>query len=322
MTAHEVDSTTEDLILLTEVTHDRSWVERLRAFAPGYEIVWAEQLSADHLARAVAIAGAIGPEDLRKAPRLRWNHSWRAGVDAELFPELVASAVVLTSSTGNGAIPLAEHAMMLMLMLDRDAPRWMDAQRARKWDRFTHGELAGETVGIIGLGNAGRDLALKARAFHMRAIGLRARPEIPVEGVDRIYGPDDLPEFLAQCDYVVVTAALTPSTRGMLDDAAFAAMRPGARYVNVSRGEIADSAALRRALETGRIAGAGLDAHANEPLSADAPWWSMPGVIVTPHNGATSHRLHERSKQIFERNLQLFVRGESLLGVVDKRQGY
>lgn len=311
-----------DLILLLERRWEPSELERLRTLAPGYELVQAERASAGELARAVAIAGAIGPDELSRAPRLRWNHSWRAGVDAELFPELVESSVQLTSSAGNGAVPLAEHAMMLMLMLDRDAPRWMDAQRRRTWDRFTHGELAGSTVGIIGLGNAGRDLAQKAGAFHMRVLGLRAHPESPVDHVDRVYGPDGLHEMLAACDHVVVTAALTKTTRGMLDDAAFAAMRPGARLVNVSRGEIVDPEALRRALAEGRIAGAALDAHVEEPLPAASDWWSMPGVIVTPHNGATSHALHERSRQIFETNLSRFARGESLTGVVDKRQGY
>lgn len=322
MTTDAAADSREGLILLTERRWGPSEIERLRTLAPGHELIWVERPSTDQLARAVAIAGAIGPDELRNAPLLRWNHSWRAGVDAELFPELVDSPVVLTSSTGNGAIPLAEHAMMLMLMLDRDAPRWMDAQRARAWDRFTHDELAGSTVGIIGLGNAGRDLALKAKAFHMRVLGIRARPELPVDAVDRLWGPDGLHELLAQCDYVVVTAALTASTRGMMDAAAFAAMRPGARFVNVSRGEIADPDALRAALESGRLAGAGLDAHVGEPLSPDSPWWSMPGVIVTPHNGATSHALHERSKQIFETNLELFARGEELSGVVDKRHGY
>jgi len=321
-TGGAAESSAGGLILITEVARDDEWLDRLRALAPGFEIAWSERPTGDQMSRAVAIAGALAPEDLAAAPGLRWNHSWRAGVDDELFPELVDSSVELTSSTGNGAVPLAEHAMMLMLMLDRDAPRWAEAQRARTWDRYVHGELAGSTVGIIGLGQAGRDLAQKARAFHMRVLGVRARPEMPVAGVERIYGAGDLHEFLPQCDWVVVTAALTPSTRGMLDEEAFAAMKPGARFVNVSRGEIAVPDALHRALESGHLGGAGLDAHADEPLSADAPWWTMPHVIVTPHNGATSFGLRGRSREIFERNLELFARGETLESVVNKRLGY
>ncbi len=110
---------------------------------------------------------------------MRWLHSPTAGVDKELSPRMLASDVVLTSSAGNGGIPLAEHSMLLMLMLNRNVPRWIEAQRNRTWDRFTHGELNGLTVGIIGLGNAGADLALKAQAFHMRVLGLRRRTHLP-----------------------------------------------------------------------------------------------------------------------------------------------
>src|ERR1700716_4201981 len=138
---------------------------RMRQAAPSVDLRFVARLSDadDGLAEVEAIAGTIKSSHLAQASRLKWVHSWAAGADNDLFPEMVRSSVVLTSSAGNGAIPLAEHSMLLMLMLKRDVPRWMPAQADRKWERFTHPELKGLTVGIFGLGNSGADLALKAQ---------------------------------------------------------------------------------------------------------------------------------------------------------------
>ncbi len=298
--------------------------ERIRAVAPKAEVVFAARIAdlADRLTAAHVVAGNLDPAAFVTAGRLRWVHSWAAGVDGALFPELVASPVVLTSSKGNGAIPLAEHAMMLMLMLDRDAPRWLRAQGSRSWDRFRHGELAGATCAIVGMGGAGTALARRAAAFDMRVLGLRRHPERSVPGVARMYSPGEVTAFVADADFVVVTAALTAQSRGLLGRAVFRAMKPTAYYVCVSRGGIADDAALLTALREGWIAGAGLDAHSVEPLPADSPFWSLPNVVVTPHNGATTAPTRRRGVDIFVDNLARFVRGEPLRNVVDKSAGY
>ncbi|MET0303731.1 MAG: D-2-hydroxyacid dehydrogenase [Microbacteriaceae bacterium] len=298
--------------------------DRIRDAAGDAEVLFADTLDdlADRLPDAVAIAGGAKPSVLAAAPRLEWVHSWAAGADSDLTPEMRASAVTLTSSVGNGAIPLAEHSMLLMMMLNRDVPRWMTAQRERRWDRFTHGELAGLTVGLFGVGHAGADLAAKARAFHMRVLGCRRNADEPVDGVERMYAPDELHAFLAECDMVVVTAPITEATRGVFDDAAFAAMKSTAFFVCISRGGIADDDALLRALESGQIAGAGLDAHGLEPLPADSPFWTAPNTIVTPHNGATTASTAARGVDIFVDNLRRFVAGEPLVNVVDKVAGY
>jgi len=281
----------------------------------------AREAGAD-LARAEVVAGSV-PQDLfGSASVLRWLHSWAAGPDADLHDAMRGSDVVLTSSAGNGAIPLAEHAMMLALVLDRDYPRWARAQAEHRWDRFTHPELAGQTLGIFGVGNSGSDLALKAKAFHMDVLGLRRNPCRAVEGVDRMFGPEQLPEFLAACDVVVVTAPLTPETRGVFDDGAFEAMKDTAHLVVFSRGGIVDDGALLRALRDGRIAAAALDAHTVEPLPADSPFWDLPNVIVTPHNGATTPRTAQRGLEIFLDNLRRYDAGEPLHNVVDKTLGY
>jgi phosphoglycerate dehydrogenase-like enzyme len=298
--------------------------ERIRAAAPDADVVFAARAAdvVDRLPQAHVVAGNLDAAELAAAARLRWVHSWAAGVDGALHPEMVASPVVLTSSKGNGAVPLAEHALMLMLMLDRDAPRWQRAQGTRSWDRFRHGELAGSTCGIVGMGGAGTALARRAAAFDMRVLGLRRRPGQPVSDVDRMYGPGDVTAFVAEADFVVVTAALTAQSRGLLGRAAFRAMKPTAYYVCVSRGGIADDDVLLTALREGWIAGAGLDAHAVEPLPADSPFWSLPNVIVTPHNGATTAQAGRRGVDIFVDNLARFVAGEPLRNIVDKTAGY
>ncbi|TCC29041.1 D-2-hydroxyacid dehydrogenase [Kribbella speibonae] len=266
-----------------------------------------------------AVIGRVPPDVLAKAPRLRWVHSPSAGVDADLTPEMLASPVVLTSSAGNGGISLAEHSILLMLMLSRDVPRWMRAQAERRWDHYRHGELAGRTVGIYGLGNSGLDLAAKAKAFHMRVLGVRRRSGQPSPNVDELC---DLDRLLAESDFVVVTAPRTPSTLGVFGRDAFARMRSTAYFICISRGGIADDEALLEALRTGQIAGAGLDAHGVEPLPPDSPFWSLPNVVVTPHNGATSDGTLRRHQEIVADNIRRFTGGEPLRNVVDKAAGY
>lgn len=289
--------------------------------AAGAELRFVDSLddAADLFGEMEAVIGRVPPPVLAKAPKLRWVHSPSAGVDADLTPEMLASSVVLTSSAGNGGISLAEHSLLLMLMLNRDVPRWMRAQAEHRWDHFLHSELAGLTVGIYGLGNSGIDLALKAKAFHMRVLGVRRRPEQPSPNVDELCSLDQL---LAESDFVVVTAPRTPSTVGVFGRDAFARMKPSAYFVCISRGGIADDEALLEALRTGEIAGAGLDAHGVEPLPPDSPFWSLPNVIVTPHNGATSTGTRRRSQEIVAENLRRFVAGEPLHNIVDKSAGY
>jgi phosphoglycerate dehydrogenase-like enzyme len=299
-------------------------MELMRQAAPNVDLRFVPRLvdGDDGLADVEAIAGTIKATHLARAPRLKWVHSWAAGADNDLFPEMLESPVVLTSSAGNGAIPLAEHSLLLMLMLNRDVPRWMRAQAERKWERFTHPELNGLTVGIFGLGNSGSDLALKAKAFHMRVLGLRRNAERPVPGVDRMFSIDQLQPFLAESDFVVVTTPSTPETLGMFDAAAFKAMKRSAYFICISRGGIAVDDALLEALREGWIAGAGLDAHGVEPLPPDSPFWSLPNVIVTPHNGATTPATAQRSVEIFIDNLQRYVAGQPLRNIVDKSAGY
>lgn len=287
---------------------------KIRTFAKADELEAAAE-------EAVIVGGALSEDTLARAKKLKWIHSWAAGPDKQLFPAMVTSPVVLTCSKGNGAIPLAEHAILLMLMLNRSAMKWVESARQKKWERFTHGELNGQTVGIIGTGYSGADLALKAKAFHMRVLGLR-RQEVPTQNFDKMYDRAHLRDFLTECDFVVVTAPLTPETENMLGEAEFKAMKKTAYYVCFSRGGLADDAALYKALKENWIAGAGLDAHLIEPLPADSPFWDLPNVIITPHNGATTKATGQRGYQIFVENLKRYVAGQPLFNLVDKQHGY
>lgn len=271
------------------------------------------------------VLGASPGDDLSGLPSLAWVHSGAAGVDGWLAPGLLPDGVVLTSAVGNGAVPLAEHALMLMLMLSREAPRWFAAQQRHVWERFTHGELAGSRLGIIGYGNSGQDLAAKVQACHMSVQALRreaaGRDQGP-EGVDVLTGRDGLEQLLATSDYVVVTTPLTPQTRDLIGVGELALMKPEAFLVVISRGGIVSEEPLVDALRTGAIGGAGLDAHATEPLPASSPLWDLDNVIVTPHNGATTAATAQRGTEIMLSNVARWVCGEELRNVVDRARGY
>jgi phosphoglycerate dehydrogenase-like enzyme len=313
----------EPLVVFVNGDVNDEQLGRIRAAAPGAICTYFAQpkeMEAE-IGAAEVVAGRITADGLARASRLRWVQSWAAGPDEALTPEMVASPVTLTCCKGNGAIPLAEHAMLLMLLLNRNAQRWLRSQEARRWDRFVHAELNGRTCAILGLGHSGQDLALKAKAFHMRVIGMR-RSDQPTPNVDEIFPRARLHDFLAQADFVVVTAPRTPETVGLLGEAEFRAMKSSAYYVCFSRGGIADDAALLRALQEGWIAGAGLDAHGVEPLPPESPFWTAPNTIITPHNGATTRETRERGVDIFVDNLQRYQAQRPLVNVVDKQAGY
>lgn len=312
----------DDVVVFVQGTFDADDAALMRS-VPGVRVeFFADQETLEaRIEEAQVIAGSLSASALGRAGRLEWVQSWAAGPDSALYPEMVESPVVLTCCKGNGGIPLAEHAMMLMLLLNSGATQWLAAQRDRQWRRHVHAELNGQTCGIIGLGHSGMDLALKAQSFHMRVIGTR-RTEQPTPGVDLVLPPDRLPELLTESDFVVVTAPFTSETSGMLGAPEFRLMKPTASVVCISRGGIIQEDALLEALREGRVAGAGLDALGQEPLPAESPLWSAPNTIVTPHNGATTAATRRRGREIFVDNLRRFTAGQPLHNVVDKTAGY
>lgn len=259
-----------------------------------------------------------------QGPRVRWLHTESAGVDMVLTPEVLARAGLTVTDSGPAyEIAISEWVLGWMFAIARRIDDQRSLQKERRWQGVKQQELHGATVGVVGLGPIGRGVASRARALGMRTLGLR-RSQSPVDGVDVVLtGAAGLERLLRESDYVVISAALTDQTRGMISEAPLALMKPSAWIINIARGAMIDEASLIGALASGRIGGACLDVFAKEPLPADSPLWAMPNVFVSPHNSpGDTDGLHERLKAIFYANLRRFVDGEPLLNVVDRDRGY
>ena len=280
----------------------------------------AEQL----IPEAEALIGGLGPNLLRRAKRLRWVQTWGAGVDGLLFEEFVESEIVLTSAKGTVGVHLAEHAMALLLSLSRGiapairGPRWENRMPIRRasW------ELIDRTMGIVGFGGTGMDVALRASAFGMRIIAVDPESVNLPNHLAWCRNMDHFHDLLRESDVVMVCAPLTPETEGMFDDAAFDAMQDHAILINVTRGRIVDEDSLLRALNHGKIGGAGLDVTPQEPLPEDHPLWRLPNVVITPHTAGGSPNRDDRLVDLFCKNLRRFALGEPLLSEIDKKKGY
>jgi phosphoglycerate dehydrogenase-like enzyme len=251
------------------------------------------------------------------APRLNWLHTSFAGTDHPVFDAMLARGITITNGVGVSAPSIAGTVMLYLLALSRDLPRWIHDQDAKRWEPRRFDDLAGMRLGIVGMGAIGGEVARLAAAFDIEVIGLRRRPR--GDEPCTTWTSDALPELLAWANIVAATAPLTDETRGMFDAAAFAAMRPGAWFVNVGRGEVVDESALVDALARGHLGGAGLDVFTVEPLPVDSPLWSMPNVIITPHSSGVSSRSYRRSIDLFVDNFGRYTRGEPLLNVVGAR---
>jgi len=277
----------------------------------------------------VVLGWALHRDNFATARELEWVHVTAAGVGSVLFPEMVESPVVLTNSRGLHAAAMAEHALGVMLAVARKLHLARDAQRDRRWTQTSLwrgepgiGELAGATLGLVGMGAVGTAIAVRARAFGMRVLAVRRHPASAPAPADEQWGPEGLGRLLECCDWIVLAAPLTSETRGLIGSSELERMRPGAVLVNLGRGRLVDETALAEALARGRIAGAALDVFAEEPLPAASPLWDMPQVIVTPHVSGIGPRLWERTVELFAGNLERFLAGRPLLNVVDKRAGY
>jgi len=275
-------------------------------------------------------ATVVKDAHIHAARRLKWIHTPSAGLEWILTPALVASDVTVTNSKGALAIPVAEHALALMLALSRRLHHCFDDQRrgvSRREDLLrstpSFEELSGKTVGVIGLGSIGTQIARLCGAFGMRVVGFRRNPDGKPEFVERIYPPSMLDAELPSLDYVVVAAPLTIETRGMLGKNQFERMKPTAYLINVARGEIIDQDALADAVETERIAGAGLDVTQPDPLPDGHPLHSAKNILITPHVSGLSPMLWRRLVDLWIENIQRFLEGRELINTVtDKTRGY
>lgn len=263
--------------------------------------------------------GASFPfELLSRARRLRWIQSINAGVDDLLAADLPES-VLTTRITGQFGGQIAEYVFAELLARIRQLDQLRAAQRDRRWAHFVADTLNGKTLGVAGLGSIGREIVRKARAFDMRVHGL-SRTGSSAHLVDRHYGPDGWEQFVAGLDALVLALPRTQGTEGVVGRPVLGAMRPHAVLVNIGRGSLVDEAALVDALREGRIGGAVLDVFQHEPLPAASPFWTLPGVVVTPHVAGPS--TVEGVGRFFLDNLDRYLSGRPLAGVVDRTAGY
>jgi len=315
----------EPVLLLPEWM-PADYPERLMAAFPDAAIIDARDPAVfdRYWPRAVIACGPVPAGRLADAPHLRWVQLLSAGVPAPFCAAALKRGLTVTNLSGLYGTAIAEHALALMLMLSRHLNLAMRNQVAARWDKgIAQGmrDLHGRTVALVGLGNIGQEIARLTRALGMRVLGCR-RNDGNVPGIDRIYPLSELHAMLAETDVLVITAPLTAHTEGLMGAAEFAALKPGAIFINVSRGAVAREEALLEALRLGRIAGAGLDAYATEPLPADHPFWSMPQVVVSPHVSGDSVNYTARPMERFARNLHLWGAGQPLEGLVDLQWGY
>ena len=269
--------------------------------------------------------GARLREVFLMCPKLKWVHTRSAGIDNLLFPELIESPVPFTNGTGVFSESLGEFALGAILYFAKDFRRMVRNQMAGRWEQFDTTMVSGKTVGIVGYGDIGRAVASRCRAVGMRVIAMKRHGSgvYSVDPmVDKIYTPAQMAEMLPQCDYVVISAPLTAETKGMINEAAFAAMKPEAVVINIGRGALIDEPAMIRALGEGRIKGAGLDVFAKEPLPDDSPLYKLENVLLSPHSADHTPDWQEQTMRFFIENFQRYSRGEPLRNVVDKKLGY
>lgn len=299
---------------------------RVQAAAPEARVVQlpTRDWLLEEIADTEVVLGSVSREAYGRAQRLRWVQVLSAGVDGHLWPEFVESDVILTSAKGYVGTHLAEQAFALLLALTRGIAR---AVREPVWDhrqaiRDASWELTDRTMGIVGLGGTGVEVARRAAAFGMRVLAVDPEPLPRPDFVTELWPMDRFRDLLAESDVVAICAPLTPATRGIFDREAFQRMRRHAILINVTRGKIVDEAALLEALQTGLIGGAGLDVTPQEPLPTDHPLWRLPNVVVTPHVAGGSPLRLNRGVDLFCQNLRRYVAGQPLLSVIDKRKGY
>jgi len=277
----------------------------------------------------------IAEDLLKAAPHLQWVHTGSAGVGSSLSPEMVRRDIPFTNSAGIHGPPMAEAVVGMLLHFSRGFDMGVAARSRRVWDTEAfYGaesplrEIAGSTVGIVGMGGIGREVAWRCRALGARVLGLKRRPAVSLaedgQGVEAVYGTDGFRRLLAESDAVVVTAPDTPETRGMMDAEAFSRMKAGAVFINVARGKIADQEALTAALASGHLRGAGLDVFEKEPLPPSSPLWEMENVLIMPHVSPVTTEFWRREADLVLHNLQALLDGrpEAMRNLVDRVSGY
>src|SRR5439155_9883997 len=278
----------------------------------------------------VAITWSLRPEQFKLARKLRWIHSPATGVHQLMFPELINSDAILTNAREVHGPVVAEHVIALIFAL---AKRLLDAvrfQHKHEWgqeqmwqSRPRPREVSGATLGLIGLGSIGSEVARRAAGLGMRVVAVRQHPEKESPpSVAWVVAPSQIDLILAESDYVVLAAPVAATTRNFSDAARLREMNPRACLINVSRGTLVDEPALIRALRERQIGGAALDVFEEEPLPQGSELWNLNNLLITPHTAGLTEKLWDRHYFLIHENLRRYLNHEPLLAIVDKKKGY
>jgi phosphoglycerate dehydrogenase-like enzyme len=259
-----------------------------------------------------------------RSSNLRWIHSAAAGVDRVTTPVVRERGLLVTNARGVFSRPIAEYVVMMSLAIARRLPQLLELQRERTWQPLRGRELSELTVGIIGYGSIGVELAALLAPFGCRILATRRHPERGAGDASNVqlHGLDQLEVVLRASDIVVVAAPLTDETAGLIGAEQLAEMRQDAWLINIARGRLIDEIALRRALASGWIGGAVLDVFSEEPLPPDSPLYDAPNLLITPHTSWASDRVAERTVDLFVENLRAYRTGEPMRNIVDLEAGY
>lgn len=314
--------------IVVTVDWEQKQIDRLNEEFPDLEIAMCADQSriSEHLPGAQGVIGrGLNASFIEEFQDIVWAHSPGAGVDAFLFPEMIErDDITVTNNSGVHASTIAEHLLGMMFAFTRGFPEMVHNQTKHVWKRPSTDvvELGYQTLAVVGLGDIGHALAIRAKALGMNVVGSRRRSNDPMEGVDQLYSPDQLHEMIAHADHVAITLPSTPRTRGLFGTAEFAAMKDSAIIYNIGRGDIINQDELIDALNNGVIAGAGLDVTTPEPLNEDSALWDTPGVFITPHFSGSTPYYWDRGIEIVAENIRRLRNDEPLFNVVDKQEGY
>lgn len=265
-------------------------------------------------------------EILEKAPNIKWVHSQSVGVEMLLKNQRVKdSDIIITNSRGTTSIPIAEHTIAMITSMARGVDRMIRNEENRVWGKIPIIDLEDVTVGIIGYGNIGHEIAKRCKALGMKVLGCRRNPPLQTtenEPADVVVGMDQVDLILEKSDFLVLSLPSTEETEHFLNKEKISLMKKGSHLINVGRGNTVVEEALVDGLVSGHLAGAALDVFEVEPLPDDHPFWTLDNVIVSPHNAYWSPKNAERNLDLFLRNLQLYIEGKPLINVVNKELGY
>lgn len=300
-------------------------VQQLRKAVPSVNIVAASGPEVlKEIADADGVIGTLTPEQFRTAKKLKWMQATFTGMEHVLIPDLVNSQVTLCNTKNVYGPQIADHAFAFLLSLTRRLNVTIPNQHKEEWIRGREGmfELDGKTALVIGIGGIGSNIAQRAHGFGMKVIGVDIRDLPRSNVISKVVTPEHLDEVIPEADVVFIAAPHTKKTEGMMGAKQFNLMKKGTFYIAMSRGKVTDTNALVRALDEGRLAGAGLDVTDPEPLPKGHPLWKFPNVVITPHTSGGSDNLAARTRAVVIENLRRFSNDQPLINVVDKQAGF